>query len=102
VKNHPAQQHLSALRVINTMRDQMVLFVKIGQSQSDTNAKRHLLFGVGRRLLLIDQTLVHLMRLGLFGRDEHLNMELRSDLDLFLNSFYFHLRGLLGHVFKIT
>jgi hypothetical protein len=95
---NPDEQYLSALTAASGLRDETARFVRIGGLQQHPDAKRHLLFGVGRRLVLINRSLVHLLKLPLIGGKRHLKSDERRDLDLYLNSFYFHLRGLLDNL----
>ncbi len=93
-----SNRSIEILRTIKLLGTQAKRFVALSDFQANQNAKRHLLFGVGRRLFLIQHSLKRIDGLQLIGRRNPLESGARRDLDVFLNSFYIHLRGILDNL----
>lgn len=90
------QQRLGENAVIE-LREQTASFAGVA-NRSQGNAYRHLGHGVLRRLFIVRRSIEVIVSLKLPTRKTQLSREDLADLNVHLNSFYFHLRGMLDNL----
>jgi hypothetical protein len=80
------------------LADYLGEFVQIAERTANKDAYRHLVYGVGRRIIFMHRSLRFVHALNLNERTEILQKDEGADLNIHLNSLYVHLRGILDNI----